>query len=77
MRSTLAMLGTMLCLLGCSTLSSTRESPIPIPATKATQEDPKLACLVWKPIAFDRLKDTTETILEVKASNAARKGYCG
>lgn len=36
----------------------------------------ELACLSWKTITFDRLKDTLETISEVKASNSAREAFC-
>jgi hypothetical protein len=34
-------------------------------------------CAVDKPITFDRLKDTDETILEVKSHNAKWAAQCG
>lgn len=68
-------LGMLLSLTACGTLSSTPVSPTPTQGISTAY--PKVACLVWKTITFDRLKDTTETILEVKAGNVAREAYCG
>ena len=33
------------------------------------------ACLVWKRITYAYPGDTPETIVQVRANNAARKGY--
>lgn len=32
-------------------------------------------CIIWRPIAWD-IKDTPETIKDIKANNAARKAWC-
>lgn len=45
--------------------------PIPTPETKAS-----VVCVAFKPITFDRLKDTDETIREVKDYNAAWVSLC-
>lgn len=31
----------------------------------------------WRPISYSAKRDTPETVLEVRAGNAARAAYCG
>lgn len=49
-------------------------TPTPIPATNTP---PASACAAFARISFDRLKDTDETIRQVKAYDAARDALCG
>lgn len=53
----------LLILPGCATMTGTAETN-------------GAACNVWKPISWS-VKDTDQTIAEVKVSNARRKGFCG
>lgn len=72
-------------LTACANQTPTAETDVltgvtlgePQPATQVPMNAVPIACLAWKTITFDRLKDTLETISEVKASNAARAAYCG
>ena len=57
---------------------------IPILAACATQTPiaetntpPASACAAFSRITFDRLKDTDDTIKQVKAYDAARDALCG
>jgi hypothetical protein len=61
MRFALAMLS-MFLLTGCLSLTGTVETNL-------------TACSVWRPISW-AVKDTAQTITEVKVNNARREGYC-
>ena len=50
-------------------------TPIPIPVTEAPPVD--LACSEFPRLTFDRLKDTPETIVQIKAYDAGRDKLCG
>lgn len=65
----------LLCALSMSSSCATRPQSAPQIPTVAI--DPRAACLVWAPIAFSRLHDTEETIIQVKRSNAAHDAFCG
>lgn len=51
-------------------------SPIQTPAISLSSQVP-IACTAFSRISFDRLKDTDETIRQVKAYDAARDAVCG
>lgn len=57
-----------LILAGCVTQT-------PIAETKPVQTDS--GCVAFARITFDRLHDTTDTIAQVKAYDAARDAVCG
>ncbi len=64
----LLMLAGLLSVTACAT-SRPSEPPTSGRATEA--------CLVFGPIQFSRLHDTAETIVAVKAHNAAWEALCG
>ena len=43
----------------------------------AAQAPPTAACVAFARLTFDRLKDTPETIVQIKAYDAARDALCG
>ena len=52
----------------------------PTPGTEAVapaKPEPATGCAAFARITFDRLKDTDETIRQVKAYDAARDAICG
>ena len=50
------------------------ETPTPTPATEAAPVNP---CTIFGLITFDRLKDTPQTIVQIKAYNAGYTKLCG
>lgn len=79
-------LALLLTLTACGTQRSS-ETQTPTVATNGSiatsskglprqPSDKEIACLSWKIISFDRLKDTLQTIAEVKSNNAARRTFC-
>lgn len=48
-------------LAGCKTTPSTGTSDV---------------CLIWKPVTYSALKDSPETIGEIRSQNARRMAYC-
>jgi hypothetical protein len=68
--SVLWMLPLLLIAALCGTLTACA-SPTRTPVTSGA-----VACMAFKPITFDRLKDTDETIREVKDYNAAWTALC-
>ncbi len=45
----------------------------PIPGIVTTDRP---VCTVWKGISYSAMRDTPETVSEVRANNAARAEYC-
>lgn len=62
----------LLSLGACGTLTRTAGISNPAPATT-----PASACSAFSRISFSRLHDTPETIVQVKAYDAARDALCG
>jgi hypothetical protein len=60
----------ILTLSGCQT-------PTPGISAATSSPPPVAICTVFKIITFDRLKDTEDTIRQVKDSNARRDALCG
>lgn len=46
-----------------------------LPACSTTTGTGGTECLVWRPLTWS-VKDTPETIIEVKANNTRRKEWC-
>lgn len=69
----LLLLATVSLLSSCASLTP---KPPPAPPTPTAGIE-RGACEVWKPIYFDRLHDTVQTIQQAKANNAAREAFCG
>lgn len=70
--ATLLTLSLLPILTACAGSIPTRE------ISAATSSPPPVAiCTVFKIITFDRLKDTEDTIRQVKDSNARRDALCG
>lgn len=71
---TLSALGMTLCLAGCQSIPT-----IPIAATETpAQVEARLAaktCKAWPVVTYSS-RDTEQTQLEVRGSNAAREAYC-
>lgn len=62
------MLAMTSCLAGCQLIPPTR--------TAATETAiVSQVCRAWVPITYSS-KDTAQTVLEVRANNAAREAYC-
>jgi hypothetical protein len=67
---TLRLLLGMMCLpAGCQQTSTTRTDATEM----AIAAD---VCRAWRPVTYSSL-DSEQTVLEVRASNAARDAYCG
>lgn len=65
----LLMLAMVSLLAGCETIQPTH----------TTVTESRIAagvCRVWQPVTYSNSRDTAETILQVRANNAARDTYC-
>lgn len=75
----LPLLGMMFFLAGCSPTTTTLTAATNlIGNSQAMQTDTRLAadaCRAWKPVTYSS-RDTGQTQLEARASNAAREAYC-
>ena len=65
----------MLLLVGSLAILTACAGQIQTPATSVGT--PGTQCLAFKPIEFDRLRDTIFTIIQIKQYNAAWHKLCG
>ena len=66
----LLMLAVLSLLAGCEAIRT-------IPTTETESRIAADVCRVWHTITYSGSGDTAETILQVRANNAARAAYCG
>lgn len=73
----LLVLGMTSCLAACQTTLGSVLTPTSAKAEKtvAAQAD-DLCTRAWKPITYSRKNDSAQTVLEIRANNAARDAYC-
>lgn len=66
----------MLLLASSLAILTACETPVPSVGTSGASATPEF-CLVAKPILYDRLKDTADTLRQVEEYDAKGKELCG
>lgn len=71
----LLLLGTLLILPSCASLTSTAGRDASAPDVTTTRAETSY-CRVARPLSYDRLADTEQTVAEIKSHNAVYDGLC-